>query len=321
MEMEIDLTMPFPTKCTACRKLYAYVRSKMSRWHASVFPAKQQQSSLCATVNVSDELRILAMSFPNTLSITQCRTKKPPLAELIEGLKIKVDTLETHGGMGRIYALRDPSKVLKVADLKTSWCKFEAKNYRILEEAGIPCATVFRSITRALEDTVYLVMVLERLEFTMTAFIRAIGRTHASPKKVSGLLRGIIDSLERHGLIFGDLSPDNIMFRVVGDTTYELALIDPQFLVPCADFRKTVGDAKAQAFDTTYLALKVHAIGLMDPAVAKFTDAVCAGLLGRVPLEKHTRHWLAHEAPAGLFLAYDVLWKIHKNKRLKTQST
>ena len=311
-------TLPFPTKCARCQRVYAACRAKIVRWHRSVFPTPPGATAETdgRVLRVADDVRALALSFPHTLNLAQCRTKSPArLADLTEGLGVRVDTLETHGGMGRIYALRHANKILKIADVKTSWCKYEAKNYKLLQDRGLPAAGVHAATLRALAETTYLVMVLERLEFTMTAFIRAIGRSHGpgDVKAVTGMLRVLVNAIADAGLVYGDLSPDNIMFRPVGGgSTYELALIDPQFLVPEPEFAAKLGAARSRAFDTTYLALKIQAIGMLDPPVAKFADAVCAGILGHLPAEKQTRHWLVHEAPVGLFMAYDALRAAYK---------
>ena len=301
-------TLPFPTRCARCQRFYAALRAKVARWHRSVFPSAIKASET-GELLVSEDIRDLALDLPPLPHTTQCRTKCPNrISDLTEGLKIKVDALETHGGMGRIYSLRDSAVILKISDIATSWSRYEPGNYKLLENAGIPCAQLMASARRTLGDTCYVIMVLERLEFTMTAFIRAIGRTRdADPKFVAGLLRGILHLMETQEFVYGDLSPDNIMFRPLGDCKYELSLIDPQFLVPTKDFKKAMGEQRGSIFDTTYLALKVQAIGMLDPAVSKFTDAVCAGVLGHTPPEKHTRHWLLHEAPVGLFMAYDIL--------------
>jgi serine/threonine protein kinase len=154
---------------------------------------------------------------------------------------------------------------------------------------------------------------MERLEFTMTAFIRAAGRVHLPPKDIIAVLKTLLDLLHTRNLVYGDLSPDNIMFRRVDDVDFQIVLIDPQFMASRQDFSTSTSETKAKAFDTTYLALKIQAIGMLDPAVHKFTDAVCAGILGHVPLEKYTKRWLTHEAPVGLFMAYDVLRKKSSN--------
>ena len=211
--------------------------------------------------------------------------------------------------MGRIYALKDPDKVLKVADVARGWCKYERSNYLVLQTLNIPCVKVYTSVFRRIDSTVYMLTIMERLEFTMTAFIRAAGRSNVNPKGVTTVLKTLLDLLQKHDIVYGDLSPDNIMFRRLDDSEFQITLIDPQFMVSQVDFAHVMSDVKAKAFDTTYLALKVQAIGMIDHAVHKFTDAVCAGILGHVPLEKYTKRWLTHEAPVGLFMAYDILRK------------
>jgi hypothetical protein len=295
------------------------------RWDASVFsnraqtPVETREIELTPLV-LPDTLRDAVLRFPHTLNLSQCRTSTPKkLNSIAKGVDVQIESLETHGGMGRIYTLTDATRILKIADIRTSWSKYEPANYKTLEARGVPCANVYSTATPTIGPTAYVVMVLERLEFTMTAFIRAVGRDphRFTTGAVAAMLRGILDTLREQKLVYGDLSPDNIMFRCIGraDTqsaTYELALIDPQFLVPRDDFALVMGAARGEAFDVTYLALKVQAIGMLDPAVHKFTDAVCADVLGHVPPEKHTRKWLLNEAPVALFIAYDLLRAAHK---------
>ncbi len=311
----LNTTLSFPTRCARCQRWYAAFKVKWARWDASVFSNRAPTPVEKKDINVPDSLRDEVLRFPHTLNLSQCRTSTPAnLNSIARGVDVRIETLETHGGMGRIYTLTDSTRILKIADIRTSWSKYEPANYKTLEARGVPCAKVYASATPTIGPTAYVVMVLERLEFTMTAFIRAVGRNphRFTAGAVAAMLCGILDMLHKQQIVFGDLSPDNIMFRAVGASTYELALIDPQFLVPRDDFTRVMGAVRGEAFDTTYLALKVQAIGLLDPAVRKFTDAVCADVLGHVPPEKHTRKWLLNEAPVALFIAYDILRAAHK---------
>ena len=317
----LNTTISFPTRCARCQRWYAAFKVKWMRWDASVFSNRAQTPVEKHEIVVPDSLRDAVLRFPHTLNLSQCRTSTPEnLNSIAKGAGVRIESLETHGGMGRIYTLTDATRILKIADIRTSWSKYEPANYKTLEARGVPCAKVYTSATPTIGPTAYVIMVLERLEFTMTAFIRAVGRDphRFTAGAVADMLRGILDMLREQKLVYGDLSPDNIMFRCIGraDTQsakYEIALIDPQFLVPRDDFTRVMGAARGEAFDTTYLALKVQAIGLLDPAVHKFTDAVCADVLGHAtPLEKHTRKWLLNEAPVALFIAYDILRAAHK---------
>jgi hypothetical protein len=308
-----NLTMmtTLPLMCTRCKGWFVAFKSKFSSWHASMIPAPPDTTQVSSLkLSLAPDLQFLSKSFPHTLNTSKCRTQKPSrLADLIRGLRIDVESLEIHGGMGRIYALKDPDKVLKVTDVARGWCKYERSNYTILQRLHIPCAVVYTSVTRRVDDTVYVLSVMERLEFTMTAFIRAAGRANVHPHDITAVLKSLLQLLRQHDLVYCDLSPDNIMFRRLDDHEFQIALIDPQFMVSRPDFRNAMSRQKADAFDTTYLALKVQAIGMLDHVVHKFTDAVCAGILGHVPLEKYTKRWLLHEAPIGLFMAYDILRK------------
>jgi hypothetical protein len=328
----LTTTLPFPTRCATCRRWYAAFKAKFARWNKTVFSNKVLSSSDTPApdhIEIPPDLLELILGFPHTMNVAQCRTKPPPaLRQLLAGLDVTVEALETHGGLGRIYTLRDTTKILKVADIRTSWCKYEPANYALLKSRGIPCAHLAFSTTRTVHvpgvavDAAYVVMAMERLDFTMTACIRAMARAAPNPARspahIAAILQRFLDTLAAQGLVYGDLSPDNIMFRFVGGTRYELALIDPQFVVPLEAFKVAMGPARAMAFDTTYLALKVQAIGLLDPEISKFTDAACAHILGHTPLERHTRRWLLHEAPVGLFMAYDILREANrKSSRLK----
>jgi hypothetical protein len=307
-------TLPYAASCAPCRRLYAKIRGAV-KWHASVFAdtsTVQTEPMYIIDATMHDVVG-LARAFPHVpggAPAQKCRTDPPPKT-VLDAMTVAVDGLETHGGMGRIYSLRDPRIVLKVADVRTSWCKYERSNYDVLRKHRVSCARIVSDIVVPYRHTAYVGIVMERLEFTMTMFLRACARsTRVSPTWIVGMLRGVLETLRVAGLVYCDLSPDNIMFREkAGDETYELVLVDPQFVVYLDDFRIAVGEKKAENFDVSYLALKVQAIGLVDPGSAKFTDAVCAGLLGHVPLEKHTRRWLLHDAPIGLFMAYDILRK------------
>lgn len=314
-DMLTTTTLPFPTRCRACQRWYVAFQTRCKSWHRSVFPNQNQIDHNAFGDNVPEswvvrvptKIRQFALEFPHTMNTLQCRTQPPArFEELVRGIGIDVEALETHGGMGRIYGLRDATKILKIGDVRTGWCKFEHQNYQRLEAMRLPCPHVYHAEIRTVDGVPYFVAVLERLEFTLTAFIRAIGRRGGDPKIVVNIVLQLLRALRHHGLVYADLSPDNIMFRALQNDQYEIAFIDPQFLVNLTDF-STIGATKARAFDTIYAALKIQAIGLLDPDVRKFTNAITKGILGHVPPEKRTRYWLMNEAPVGLFIAYAAL--------------
>jgi hypothetical protein len=228
------------------------------------------------------------------------------MAALVRGLGVAVDAFETHGGMGCIYALRDPTKVLKIADVGRSWCRYEPRNYDILQRHHIPCATLHAFHSRVADGTEYVVSVLERLEFTATAFLRAAGRLREPPEPIAELFEAMLGVLASSNLVYGDLSPDNIMFRKLPHHRYELALVDPQFLAPLPAFEQGMTTKKARHFDRIYLALKIQNIGVRDPVVRVFTERICTALLGYLPRHDVSKYWIEHEAPVGLFVAYDI---------------
>lgn len=301
-----DSTLPFPTRCTCIRRLVAAFKTRWGRWHASMFPTTTKNMyTTFARLHMSPEMEDAVKTAQRRIVTSSvCRTQKPAhVRDLVRKLGVTIESLETHGGMGRIYTLTDPEKIIKVADVTRSWCAFEPENYAVMRRYGIPCAKVFASDTRQ----GYMLCVLERLEFTLTAFIRATHKTTKNATWIIGCIQSVLDVLKMHNLVYCDLSPDNIMFRSLGDGAYSVALIDPQFLVPLESFRHVMPPKKADVFDTTYVALKIQTLGMLDPSIHKFTETLCAGILGHVPLEKHTMRWLTHEAPVGLFMAYDIL--------------
>ena len=303
---DVVSTLPFSTNCKCVQRWYAAFKCRWSRW--SISPASPQGSHPdLHPLAIRAHVAMVAQKFPHTLNPALCRTQKPTkMSDLINGLGVVVDALETHGGMGRIYALRDSTKVLKVADVHRSWCKYEARNYGILERNCLPCARMIAHAMRPLDGTEYTVTVLERLEFTATAFLRSAGRFREPPAVIAELFEAMLRRLRKSNLVYGDLSPDNIMFRHLGNDRYELALVDPQFLVPLAAFERGMTTSKAVAFDRIYLALKIQNIGVRDPAVRGFTDAICEALLGYLPPSAASQKWIQIEAPVGLFVAYDI---------------
>lgn len=299
-----ESTLPFPTRCTCIRRLYAVLKTRWGRWHTSVFPTghRHHVQKLLLNVYVSPELE-KGIKAQRRVVTAPCRTGKPPaVRDLVWGMGIVIESLETHGGMGRIYTSTDPRKIVKIADIRRSWCAFEPSNYAFLKRLGIPCAKVYASATRQ----GYMIYVLERLDFTLTAYIRAVSKTAKNAKWIIRFVQNILDLLKQKHVVYCDLSPDNIMFRSLGNGDFTVALIDPQFVVPLDSFRHVMPLKKADSFDTTYVALKILTLG-MDPSVHKFTETLCAGILGHVPLKKHATRWLQHEAPVGLFMAYDIL--------------
>src|SRR6056300_642867 len=94
----------------------------------------------------------------------------------IDGKKIKIWSSEGHGRLGRVYALTHPRH-----DLKVSKTGLEASNYSLLASHNIPCAHVIESRDVRVDDTTYSVTVMTRLDFTLTALLRAAGIANRKP--------------------------------------------------------------------------------------------------------------------------------------------
>lgn len=301
--METEETVPFPRRCTACRRLYARVRTTFGSWNQAVFPAAGRRSldEDAAAPAVPDDVVALAGAYPAG-SRGPCKTAAIPVdvvRAIAASLGVTTRRQEAAGGMGRVFALSDPDRVLKISDATTSWSAFEPRAYAVLRERDVPCVRLVGSVSHP----PYVAMVLDRAEVTLTAIVRAAARVRPdSARSLARAVRPLLAGLRAAGLVFGDLSPDNVMLAGA-----DLVLIDPQFLVDAAAFRRRMGEARAHAFDTVYLALKIQAIGFVDVRAAAFARELAGAVLGReAPADDTAARWLLREAPVGLFLAYDI---------------
>lgn len=192
----------------------------------------------------------------------------------IDGTRVRIWSSEGHGRLGRVYALTHPFHVLKVS--KTD---LEAHNYSLLLSRGIPCAHVVESRDVRIDDLVYSVTIMNRLEFTLSALIRASGYTRQYPRGLAEALIDLLYMLKRENIAYVDLSPDNIMFSKGKGNVFAVHVIDPQFVVPLDAFTRVYN----RHYDCTYLALKLFVLGQLHPPCTQYAKSLCRSLLGYVP--------------------------------------
>lgn len=209
----------------------------------------------------------------------------------IDGTRVRIWSDEGHGRLGRVYALTHPRHVVKVS--KT---ELEAHAYSVLQSRNIPCAHVVESRDVRIDNEVYSVTVMTRLDFTVTALVRAAGLTKRRPKGLDDALQDLIEMLTRENVAYIDLSPDNIMFsRVHGKKhTYRIHLIDPQFVVSLDEFERV---SRWRDYDCMYIACKLVVLGALHEPSRKFAYSLCRSLLGYVPSHESVYDFLSRRAP------------------------
>lgn len=223
----------------------------------------------------------------------------------------------TCGGMSRIYSatdsVRDEEVIIKITDRSRSLGGFESHGYGLLRTAGLPMPRILWSGQRGMYD----ILILEKLVCTLTAALTGIAHKHhvfggmLKPiiHHVDALLRGLKDN----GIVFCDLSADNIMCRFSPDSTsMELILIDPQFALPFATLSSKVGHEWAEHFDRVHFGLKLRALSLVPQrnSLHSIADKMCKELLGFVPSDSDVKVWLTKKLPSTLRIAYGLLGKI-----------
>jgi len=232
----------------------------------------------------------------------------------------------TAGGMSRIYATENPHILVKISDMSRGWSKYEHRNYKMLRRHKIPAAAILHACLRR----GYMIIVVERLEFTVTSVLRSVTELNALylDEVVRGL-HAVLNNLRQAQITFADLSPENIVCRRVVPVRgledepdmvrLELVLIDPQFAVSTSELAELMGPRQAEEFDTIHLALKIMAIGLEDGKRGRLrlaTNAVSCAVLRteELPPMHSMKDWLLNKVPISLQLAYKALDRMAEEK-------
>lgn len=218
----------------------------------------------------------------------------------------------TLGGMSRIYTASSTSGteyIMKITDTSKSLGGHEMKGYKLLQQHDIPSARVeFHTCI----DT-YHVTVIEKLECTLTTLILAISTTKGfSPliQSVIGGLECLLALLEKARVTFVDLTTDNIMCRLSDDqSTLELVLIDPQFVVPMDTLALKLGKAYAENIDRIHVCMKLLGVSRLKTSdvVVKHANTVCKQCLGYVPDIHEVVDMLTKRVPGVVRTAYGLL--------------
>lgn len=218
------------------------------------------------------------------------------LAALAKNLGLTLSGIQGHGRLGRIYFIENSPYICKVSSVDISGT-YEMHNYSLLRSKNIPCPQVILSSVQDFGGALYTISVLECMDFTLTALLRACRHV----RYIQGLdvaLEALLQALADAGLVVVDLSPDNIMLQRTNEQNiYAIRIIDPQFVTSLKEFQRRAG--KASEFDRVYLGLKIYIIGLVHPRSRNVTTRVCRKILGYVPLERHAIKWLMHEGQMG----------------------
>lgn len=216
----------------------------------------------------------------------------------IEGTRVKIWSNEGHGRLGRVYALTHPLHVLKVS--KTG---LEASNYSLLASHDIPCAHVVESRDVRVDEEVYSVTVMARLDFTLTALIRAAGMTGCKPRGLSSALEDLLSLLKKANIVYIDLSPDNIMFSRVRNNVFRVHVIDPQFVTSLSVFDRLY---KSREYDCMYLACKLYVLGKLHPSCWRLAQSLCRRLLGYLPTQGSVLGFLQEKVPEAMSIVHGL---------------
>lgn len=292
--------------------------------HSQIITLPTKIASLASRIQTVRDLEMV------TRRQSVCRTAPLTLEEVAALIAdVPLDIVPTHevtvGGMSRIYATSRPDILLKISDISRGWSRYEGHGYELLRKQKIPAASIVHACFRK----GYLVVVVERMEYTVSSVIQSVTELNALylDEIVRGL-RVLLSNLRRAQITFTDLTPDNIVCRRVmcddeKDTVrVELALIDPQFAVPTSCLANFMGTRRAQEFDAIHLSLKIMAMGVVygedDGILRMTTSAVSCALLGveKVPSTTKMTHWLLKVLPVALRLSYEALNTLEKNNGL-----
>lgn len=338
-EEAIHLTttvMPLPTKCKTLRRAKDHIESwwmRTSPWRKALRP---QHAKSTSAEGVAHVLNLPGMLLSRAAALQKghdahmrretaartCRTRPLSMADatqLVDGLGLVLTSQLTCGGMSRIFSTTKPDILVKISDVSRGWSRYEPHGYDLLQQHDLPTATVvFAQYRKG-----YMIIAVERLHCTVSSILKTAALDNGL--YIDEITRGIqrlLYALRCSKITFGDLSPDNIMCRLLDDGQggVELVLIDPQFVTYTKNLEGAMGSSGATAFDTIHLALKIQALGTVsrDHAVQRAANAVCCALLGRdtPPSNEHMVQWLLHDVPIGLRLAFTALERTHGKKNI-----
>jgi hypothetical protein len=237
----------------------------------------------------------------------------------------------TCGGMSRIFSSRSSTsgkKVIIKASCKESMGQYEVHGYTLLAKHSLPIPTI---VWQGVFGNA-LIIVMEDLHCTLSSLLLTLGSGVGGGNNddlgswALRLLEPVIDhvlhlirSLRRAGIVFVDLSPDNIM---LSSDTKSLVLIDPQFTLTSRDARSIMAAHWVKGeFDTHHLAVKIKSLCFTTPITSQMTSiskAMCAALVRHDPTGPLVSRWMREEVPYALHRAHKILRARHGDNLLGT---
>lgn len=233
--------------------------------------------------------------------------KVPEVQRMVEslGFPYEVTAPMTMGGISRLYRTSSSSTVVKVSlAVDTNGYGRYERGYEMLNDACIPAAKVLHVGISGK----YLVLVIEKLCCSIGNIIRSskLSDMDTIQELIVGM-KSVLSMLMYAGLVFIDLSPDNIMYD---EKTNCLKLIDAQFVVSKSLLQQELGEIWSNNVDTITLALRVMALGMLKSSndnVTTLSRIVCASILERkCPKKSSAFKWLREDMPMLLTTSFRI---------------
>jgi hypothetical protein len=319
-------------RCTNCmekvhkRVRDAFVQFTMRRfdgWRREVLPSRSPEPMVPdhIALTIPQDLLSRAKDCQEQTDVymrrheSVCNTPFIELAEvqrMVQSLGFPYDVTEpmTMGGISRLYRTSRPDSVVKVslAVDKNGFGRYEKRGYEMLHDASIPAAKVLHVGISGR----FLVLVIEKLYCSIGTIIRSSKLSDMDTiQQVIVGMKSVLGMLLYAGLVFIDLSPDNIMYD---HTKKCLKLIDAQFVVSRSVLQQELGAFWSDNVDTISLAVRVLALGMLrssDDNVTALSRIIAASLLEKkCPSQHSVLKWLKEDMPMLLTTSFGISKKM-----------
>jgi hypothetical protein len=325
------ITSTFQLNCTNCvskirRKvrntLVAFTMKHFHGWRQDVMPSRDPTpiEPHTITMTIPEDLLDRAKSNQQHTNAYMKKHEKvcnTPFLELAEVQKmldkmkfpIKVTQHMTMGGISRIYKTDQSDKIVKVtlAVDTVGYGRYEKKGYELLNDASIPAAKV---LYVGIEGK-FLILVIENLCCSLGSILRSssLADIHTI-QEVIKCIKDVLGMLLYSGLVFIDLSPDNIMYD---EKTNSLKLIDAQFVIHKHLLTDELGLLWTNNIDTISIALRILALGMLHDSredTKTISRIMCASILEKkCPKHLSVIRWLKHDMPMMLTTSFALQQK------------
>ena len=246
---------------------------------------------------------------------TICNTPFIALEEvqrMVESLGFPYQVTEpmTMGGISRLYRTSSADTVVKVSLSvdDNGYGRYEKRGYEMLNQASIPAAKVLHVGISGK----FLVLVIEKLCCSIGNIIRSSRLSDMDTiQDVIVGMKSVLGMLMYAGLVFIDLSPDNIMYD---EHSNSLKLIDAQFVVSKRLLQAELGDMWSTNVDTISLALRILALGMLKSShdsVTTLSRIACASILEKkCPKTPCVLKWFREDMPMLLTTSFNIQKKV-----------